>query len=672
MKRLYGAHTRVNAGADERTAPDRGLPGAESDRTAIDNHRATEPPRVRKTGTGSSRDIIAESLADVVIDPALLAAMVTTAPTLLTPATAAEPEAGMPSVAAIDGGTAIIVTAPTRVGAGTATAADALSGDANAALATAADATAGQGTTVAAASSQAAGSQAAGSQAAIAESALARASSNPSANGDTRATSASSQTLIPSENPGALGSPGASGAAGIPGSSTPAGAPTPGLSALGLSALGTSALGTSGTPVESGASATAGAAQAGTAQTGTAQAGTTQAGTTQAGTAQASSAQAGTAQAGSAQLAAALASSATMVPAPGTDVNTETVGSAALSGSATATPIGADVGSTASSIIAANSPNAGQTTSPSVVNPIAVALAGAYGTARPGSSDDRAAGPIPTGLAGVSDAGSIGSSPPLVSGTNPANSPDSGQNLDPDGSGAQAPVTPNNVQTAATPSAYAMAAAATGQGIGTGQGKGTGQGVGEGTESATPGLPLTGITGVNSGAGITGTTPTTAAQGTDPGERAAATAGITDQVMAQIGRQLQGVRLLRDGTHHTVLRLSPEQLGDVTITLDVRAGGIRLDLAAGSQALVALQADLGQLRDNLANSGLDLGAVTLSSRDAGMGADGQATARERWQEPAPTRRESTGDGTASPTTSPDRARSWASRRPGDGGLDVLA
>jgi flagellar hook-length control protein FliK len=155
---------------------------------------------------------------------------------------------------------------------------------------------------------------------------------------------------------------------------------------------------------------------------------------------------------------------------------------------------------------------------------------------------------------------------------------------------------------------------------------------------------------------------------TGPAERSVPGSEITDQVAAQIGRQLQGVRTLRDGTHHTVLRLSPEHLGDVTITLDVRAGGLRLDLAAGSQVLVALQADLGRLRDDLAGSGLALGDVTLSAQDAGPGTNGQPTSRERWQDPAPSGRG--GDG---PRPSPtEQFARRAAGRTTDGGLDVLA
>jgi hypothetical protein len=90
-------------------------------------------------------------------------------------------------------------------------------------------------------------------------------------------------------------------------------------------------------------------------------------------------------------------------------------------------------------------------------------------------------------------------------------------------------------------------------------------------------------------------------------------------VSRQITRHLLGARTLGDGSHQTVMRLSPEQLGEVTVTLEVRAGAVRMDLLAAPAALAALQADLGELRDQLAGSGLDLADVTLRQPDAGGG-----------------------------------------------------
>ena len=166
-------------------------------------------------------------------------------------------------------------------------------------------------------------------------------------------------------------------------------------------------------------------------------------------------------------------------------------------------------------------------------------------------------------------------------------------------------------------------------------------------------------------------TTTTAAAPTTPAEaapdaRPATTVPISDQVVAQINRQLQGARTLRDGTHHAVLRLSPEHLGEITITLDVRAGGVRLDIGGGAQAITALQADLGRLRDDLAGSGLNLGDVTLHSQDA---PGGQAFARDGGRGGS-----SSGSPEPGPAPAPGVDRTGPPAVPGrrsDGGLDLL-
>jgi hypothetical protein len=133
---------------------------------------------------------------------------------------------------------------------------------------------------------------------------------------------------------------------------------------------------------------------------------------------------------------------------------------------------------------------------------------------------------------------------------------------------------------------------------------------------------------------------------------------------------LQNVRTLRDGTHHTVLHLSPEHLGEVVITLDVRGTGVRLDMAAGGPALAALQTDLGRLRDDLAASGLDLSDVTLHSQDAGARS---FTGRRPGQDPPAAYQSAAPGGDTHPVPDP---RDQAARRPADwftdGGLDVLA
>jgi len=102
-------------------------------------------------------------------------------------------------------------------------------------------------------------------------------------------------------------------------------------------------------------------------------------------------------------------------------------------------------------------------------------------------------------------------------------------------------------------------------------------------------------------------------------------------IAAQVARQVTGLRTLTTGTQHTVLHLTPEHLGALTLTIDVRAGQVSLGIAGGQAALSTLREGLGQLRDQLAQAGLGLGDVSLnqtsaSPSDAGAG-NGNASAR---------------------------------------------
>jgi Flagellar hook-length control protein FliK len=98
----------------------------------------------------------------------------------------------------------------------------------------------------------------------------------------------------------------------------------------------------------------------------------------------------------------------------------------------------------------------------------------------------------------------------------------------------------------------------------------------------------------------------TASEPTLAGAGAASTS-VPDQVL----RHLTSVRALREGGHRTVLRLEPEHLGAVTVTVDVRAGAVRMAVSGGAEALAAVREGLGHLRTSLASSGLDLGDVSL-------------------------------------------------------------
>ncbi len=96
----------------------------------------------------------------------------------------------------------------------------------------------------------------------------------------------------------------------------------------------------------------------------------------------------------------------------------------------------------------------------------------------------------------------------------------------------------------------------------------------------------------------------------------------TPQAMAtQVARHITGLRTLNDGTHRTVVHLSPEHLGDLTLTVDVRAGSVQLAMAGEQAAIATLRDGLSQLRDQLADAGLDLGAVSLRDNASDPGKD---------------------------------------------------
>ncbi len=110
--------------------------------------------------------------------------------------------------------------------------------------------------------------------------------------------------------------------------------------------------------------------------------------------------------------------------------------------------------------------------------------------------------------------------------------------------------------------------------------------------------------------------PATATATTPAAGTGAPTQGPPVAVPDQVLRHLVSVRALREGGHRTVLRLDPEHLGEVTLTVDVRAGSVRLAVSGGAEAVSAVQAGLAHLRSSLAESGLALGDVALRP-DAG-------------------------------------------------------
>jgi Flagellar hook-length control protein FliK len=373
-------------------------------------------------------------------------------------------------------------------------------------------------------------------------------------------------------------------------------------------------------------------------------------------------------ESGMVSVAAVDGGTAVIVTAPATDD-----GAAAGSTDASATAPADGTANGAASATGDGSPATGG--GPGGDDPLAAVVADVYASTDvpvrpvrtgPGGPDGQGAGTAVPGTAAGATSGTIpGTGGPAMAGAAAAGA------LAPaatsDASPTTAPVTGPAGAVAAGPGASLgladAAGAAGGAGAG-GPGAGAAGSGGDGGTTAPP--PGPGVVNPASGTPAAGPAATPAPAG--PASPAGATMPISDQVVAQIQRQLQGARTLRDGTHHAVLRLSPEHLGDVTIALDVRAGGVRLDLAAGPQAISALQSDLGRLRDDLAGAGLNLGDVTLHSNDAG----GQAFARDRGQgDPAAAGADAPAPiGPAPAVNAPGRAPVPGRRL--DGGIDLLA
>ena len=148
--------------------------------------------------------------------------------------------------------------------------------------------------------------------------------------------------------------------------------------------------------------------------------------------------------------------------------------------------------------------------------------------------------------------------------------------------------------------------------------------------AAQPGQPVEPTTPFGAPTGApTGTPGVQAAASTPSADPAAAPSAPAPPVVDQVTRHLLAARLLRDGTHHTVMHLSPEHLGPVTVTVDVLDGAVRLELVGGSGALGALGHDLDSLRSQLADAGLDLADVTMRADDQTGGPLGRGPGERR-------------------------------------------
>ena len=182
----------------------------------------------------------------------------------------------------------------------------------------------------------------------------------------------------------------------------------------------------------------------------------------------------------------------------------------------------------------------------------------------------------------------------------------------------------------ATPTGSVATTALTGVGPRHGRGAVTENDPGPTAAAAQPRQPVEPTTPFGTPTGApTGTPSAQAAASTPSADPAAAPSAPAPPVVDQVTRHLLAARLLRDGTHHTVMHLSPEHLGPVTVTVDVLDGAVRLELVGGSGALGALGHDLDSLRSQLADAGLDLADVTMRADDQTGGPFGRGPGERR-------------------------------------------
>jgi len=169
-----------------------------------------------------------------------------------------------------------------------------------------------------------------------------------------------------------------------------------------------------------------------------------------------------------------------------------------------------------------------------------------------------------------------------------------------------------------------------------------------------PGVATGGAPNAASAASATAST-TSATADASPGQPVA----VPDQVL----RHLESVWALREGGHRTVMRLDPEHLGAVTVTVDVREGAVRMAVAGGAEALAAVREGLGHLRSALADAGLDLGDVALRP-DAVAAASSSSSSSSLSSGPGTNPDAQGGQGTANRPDAGADGSTGGERRPG--------
>lgn len=158
-----------------------------------------------------------------------------------------------------------------------------------------------------------------------------------------------------------------------------------------------------------------------------------------------------------------------------------------------------------------------------------------------------------------------------------------------------------------------------------------GPGSGQQADSRTTGAPPSDSSdtgtfqqGQTSAAAPAGQSPVSGAQAAPrpsapAGPTGTSTAAVLDQTMPVVNRLVSR----GDGTHRITLRLHPADLGEVRVTVTVRADKVDVTLAAGATARDALAAGSAQLRGLLADTGHTPGALTLRDLPAGSAPSAQ-------------------------------------------------
>jgi flagellar hook-length control protein FliK len=128
-------------------------------------------------------------------------------------------------------------------------------------------------------------------------------------------------------------------------------------------------------------------------------------------------------------------------------------------------------------------------------------------------------------------------------------------------------------------------------------------------------------------------TPAAAAPAPAPATPAAPQAPLSEQ----IGRPILDLRGAAHGEHIVTVRVTPDNLGPVTVRAHVSGDGIRVELFAPTdQARDALKAILPDLRRDLAQSGPG-SSLGIAAGDAGTSGGGAAGAGRDRREEAPAR-----------------------------------